>query len=166
MVDFPALKPKETPQTPEQVLGENGNGQEVQEGTEVQEGREGREGVERTEAKEEKEEIGQKEEGEVKQSATTPKIQKSLDPIEQKIESILQEDLTDLYLSMPKDKQEKFKAEGEKTLSKIMQIVHKTKVNAKKIFLLIRNWLKIIPGVNRFFLEQEAKIKTDKILRL
>jgi hypothetical protein len=37
-------------------------------------------------------------------------------------------------------------------------------VSTKKIFVLIRAWLKIIPGVNRFFLEQEAKIKTDKIL--
>jgi hypothetical protein len=34
----------------------------------------------------------------------------------------------------------------------------------KKILALIRDWLKLIPGVNRFFLEQEAKIKTDKIL--
>jgi len=28
------------------------------------------------------------------------------------------------------------------------------------------DWLKILPGVNKFFLEQEAKIKTDKILAL
>jgi len=28
------------------------------------------------------------------------------------------------------------------------------------------NWLKLIPGVNKFFLEQEAKIKTDEVLKL
>jgi hypothetical protein len=27
-------------------------------------------------------------------------------------------------------------------------------------------WLKLLPGVNRFFLEQEAKIKTDRIIHL
>jgi hypothetical protein len=31
---------------------------------------------------------------------------------------------------------------------------------------LIREWLLIIPGVNKYFLEQEAKIKTDKIQQL
>lgn len=82
------------------------------------------------------------------------------------IETILEEDLTDLYLTMPRETQQKFKVKGEETSSKIRQLVQKTKINAKKIFQLIRDWLKIIPGVNRFFLEQEAKIKTDKILRL
>lgn len=162
MVDFPALKPKETPQTPEEVLVEREKGQEVQED------REGREGPDVPEGQEEKEKMeeGGTQEVAVKPAVVASVVQVTTDPIEQKIESILQEDLTDLYLSMPKDKQEKFKAEGEKTLSMIMQIVHKTKINAKKIFFLIREWLKLIPGVNRFFLEQEAKIKTDKILRL
>ena len=29
---------------------------------------------------------------------------------------------------------------------------------------LIREWLKVIPGINKFFLEQTVKIKTDKII--
>ena len=37
---------------------------------------------------------------------------------------------------------------------------------AKKIFQLILEWLKLLPGINRFFLEQEAKIKTDRIIHL
>ncbi|MBI2475209.1 hypothetical protein HYV69_02160 [Candidatus Uhrbacteria bacterium] len=159
MVDFPELKPKETPEEPEKVLVKRENVLEIQEG---QEGRGEREAQE----KNEEESISKMQEVKVTQSKTTSAIQKPLDPIEQKIESILEEDLTEIYLSMSKDKQEKFKEEGEKTLSKIMQIIHKTKINAKKIFFLIRSWLKLIPGVNRFFLEQEAKIKTDKILRL
>ncbi|MBI4714278.1 hypothetical protein HY771_03805 [Candidatus Uhrbacteria bacterium] len=162
MVDFPELKPKETPGAPEEILIKKGKGLEVQDGPE---GREGKEGAEEK-GKKEEEAIGKRQEIEVAQTKVTPVIPKPLDPIAQKIETILEEDLTDLYLSMPKETQEKFKVEGEKTLSKIMLIVHKTKINAKKIFLLIREWLKIIPGVNKFFLEQEAKIKTDKILRL
>jgi len=40
------------------------------------------------------------------------------------------------------------------------------KIKARKVLHLIRDWLKIIPGINKYFLEQEAKIKTDKIIEL
>ncbi len=90
-----------------------------------------------------------------------PKID---DRLAKEIEGILSEDLTDLYLAMPPEKQQLFKTKGEETASKVRELVRAAKINAKKIFQLIRDWLKIVPGVNRFFLEQEAKIKTDKIL--
>ncbi len=80
------------------------------------------------------------------------------------IEDILSEDITDLFLKMSPSEQEAFKQKGEETASKIRQMFVGAKVNIKKIFALIRDWLKLIPGVNRFFLEQEAKIKTDKVL--
>lgn len=89
---------------------------------------------------------------------------KQIDRLEEEIDDILEEDLKELYVSMPAEKQAEFRQKGEETRSKIRQLVSSAKVNAKKIFGLIRVWLKIIPGVNRFFLEQEAKIKTDKIL--
>ncbi len=88
---------------------------------------------------------------------TTSKIKKE-------IEAVLEEDVKELYLAMNPSDQQKFKAKGEETTAKINEIVNSAKVNAKKIFHLIRGWLKIIPGVSKFFLEQEAKIKTDKIL--
>jgi hypothetical protein len=86
------------------------------------------------------------------------------DRLEKEIESVLEQDLTDMYLSMTPVQQMEFKVKGEETVSKIRVLLSAGKINAKKIFLLIREWLKIIPGVNKFFLEQEAKIKTDKIL--
>ncbi len=86
------------------------------------------------------------------------------DRLADEIDDILEEDLKELYLAMSVDQQRKFRAKGEETVSKIRELVRATKINAKKIFRLIREWLKLIPGVNRFFLEQEAKIKTDKIL--
>lgn len=89
---------------------------------------------------------------------------KQIDDLEEEIEDILEEELEEIYKSLPPDKQKEFKEKGEETRSKIRVAVSSAKVNAKKIFSLIRAWLKIIPGVNRFFLEQEAKIKTDKIL--
>jgi hypothetical protein len=45
-------------------------------------------------------------------------------------------------------------------------MVRGLKIHAKKVVELIRDWLLTIPGVNKFFLEQEAKIKTDRVLEL
>ena len=82
------------------------------------------------------------------------------------IENILEEDLADTYSKMEPKLQQKFNAEGQKTAAKIAEILKETKVQAHKIFKLIFEWLKIIPAVNKFFIKQEAKIKTDKIMKL
>ena len=82
-----------------------------------------------------------------------------------KVEKILEEDLEEIYFKMPPEAQRRFKLKGEEVSLKIEEMFKAGKVIAKKILLLIRSWLKIIPGINKFFLEQEAKIKTDKIMR-
>jgi hypothetical protein len=87
-------------------------------------------------------------------------------PALEKIEDILEEDLEEIYFKMPPEKQAEFNKEGEKTATKIALIMQGVNIKVKKILELIRNWLKIIPGINKFFLEQEAKIKTDKIIDL
>ncbi|OGY47462.1 MAG: hypothetical protein A3J65_03200 [Candidatus Buchananbacteria bacterium RIFCSPHIGHO2_02_FULL_45_11b] len=83
-----------------------------------------------------------------------------------KIESILEEDLQDAYFSLDMDLQQKFKAEGEKTAAKIERLLNETKVKTSKVLKLILDWLKMIPGINRFFLNQEAKIKTDRLIKM
>jgi hypothetical protein len=84
-----------------------------------------------------------------------------------KIEQIMEDGLGDLYNTMNYREQMAFKAKGEETAKSIFQLVyHKSKINVKKIIKLIRNWLKLIPRVNKFFLEQETKIKADKIIAL
>ncbi len=88
------------------------------------------------------------------------------DPHLVEIEKILEEDLKDAFLDLPLEKQKQFKAEGERVAGIIWQMVETAKLQVKKIIKLIRGWLKIIPGINRFFLEQETKIKTDKIIGL
>jgi hypothetical protein len=83
-----------------------------------------------------------------------------------KIEKILEEDLEDFYFSMPPEQQKAFKEKGEETASAIENMVRAGKAIGRKILKLIRAWLKMIPGVNKFFLEQEAKIKTDKVMAM
>jgi len=97
-------------------------------------------------------------------SVVEPVLVQKKDEVVEEIENILSEDLTDLFLKMNPEQQEEFRAKGEETASKIRVILSSAKFGVKKILDLISDWLKLIPGVNKFFLEQEAKIKTDKIL--
>jgi len=85
---------------------------------------------------------------------------------QREIEKILEEDLEEIYLNLPVDRQKEFKAKGEETAEEINSLLDRAKIKAKKIIELIVKWLAIIPGVNRFFLEQEAKIKADEIVRM
>lgn len=83
------------------------------------------------------------------------------------IEGILEEDLGEMYNNLTPQEQKSFKIKGEETSRAVfMLIYHKTKVKVKKIIKLIKQWLKLLPGINKFFLEQEAKIKADKIVNL
>ena len=85
---------------------------------------------------------------------------------EKEIEKTLEVGLEDIYKNMSIEKRGEFKRAGEETADKINKLLEKTKVKAKKIINLIKKWLSLIPGVNKFFLEQEAKIKTDEIMKL
>ena len=98
----------------------------------------------------------------------TDETQQILEPSEtvQEIEAILSEGLEEAYQSLPDNLKDKFREEGRQTASKIEKIISAAKIVVNTIVELIRRWLMIIPGVNRFFLEQEIKIKTDKILAL
>jgi hypothetical protein len=82
------------------------------------------------------------------------------------VERALSNDLEEVYFQMSPETQVVFKKKGEETARAVKTLLEKTKVNAAKIAKLILNWLKLIPGVNKFFLEQEAKIKTDEVLKL
>ncbi len=82
------------------------------------------------------------------------------------IDKILSDGLNEVFLKMNSAQQAEFKKTGEETVVKINKLLMETKVKVNKIVELIRRWLKLIPGVNKFFLEQEVKIKADKIIRL
>ena len=88
------------------------------------------------------------------------------DEVMTKVQSILQEGLAPLYATLPPDAKLRFQTKGLEVSTSITDMVKHLKVNTKKVLLLIRDWLLTIPSVNKFFLEQEAKIKTDKIVIL
>ncbi len=88
------------------------------------------------------------------------------DELTAEIEDVLSEDLGDLYKTLSGEKKREFKAEGEKTAGIIRKMIAHGKFHGHRILGLIVKWLKLIPGVNKFFLEQESKIKVDKIMML
>ncbi len=98
--------------------------------------------------------------------ATAASLRKEKEERQKKIEGVLAEDLEDIYVNLPPNQQQEFKQKGEETAIKINTLIDKGKVKVKKIVNLIKKWLSLIPGINKFFLEQEAKIKTDEIIKL
>ncbi len=84
----------------------------------------------------------------------------------QKVESILEEGLAEIYQSMAAAEQAEFRRKGEEVASQIEQMIVSFKIKARAVLDLIKTWLLIIPRINRHFLEQESKIKTDRIIKL
>lgn len=84
----------------------------------------------------------------------------------QEVEQILSEGLHELFASLPPAEQQKFKVEGEKAAREVAGLLGQVKVKIDQIVSVIRRWLMIIPGVNKFFIEQESKIKAQKLLLL
>ena len=82
------------------------------------------------------------------------------------IERVLEEDLGDIYLSLKPESRKQFKAEGERMAVKIESLLSSVKIRLIEIVRLIRSWLLLLPGINSYFLEQEAKIKAEKIFAL
>jgi hypothetical protein len=91
---------------------------------------------------------------------------RSLSPLERRVENILAEGLDDFYRSLRPAEQELFRLKGEETAVKISTLLGQFKVRLSEVLSLIRDWLQTIPGLNRYFVEQTAKIKADRVLKL
>ncbi len=88
------------------------------------------------------------------------------DQLTAKVEKIMEEGLSEPFQRLSPIAKQEFKLRGEQTAEKISVLLRGTHIKIKKILQLIFEWLRLLPGINQFFLEQEAKIKMDKIIRL
>jgi hypothetical protein len=82
------------------------------------------------------------------------------------IENIMSDGIAELYNELPENRRAEFKQKGELTAGKIELILNSAKVKFGKIVGLLKKWLSMLPGVNKYFLEQESKIKADQIVDL
>ncbi len=111
---------------------------------------------------------------EVEETATSPVVSDDNQPApalvvakteeQKKVEGILSDGLADLYSNLPDNRKDEFKQKGEETASQIVILLQSAKVKVGKMMNLINGWLTMIPGVNKFFLEQDSKIKADRLL--
>ncbi len=96
--------------------------------------------------------------------ATT--VLRDIPEIQQQIENILEEDLAEVYSELSPLQQIQFKIKGEQTAKKINILLQAVKIKIQEIVRLILDWLGLLPNVSRYFIQQEAKIKAEKILKL
>lgn len=87
-------------------------------------------------------------------------------PLRQEIENVLEEDLLPLYRELTPKQRKQFKDTGEKTAAAIELALKRVKVTIIEIIRLIRKWLLLLPHANVFFIEQEAKIKAERIYQI
>ena len=78
----------------------------------------------------------------------------------------LSRNLNSISNELSKEQQQNFKQTGEETVAQISILLDKAKIKVEQIVNLIKKWLGLIPNANYYYLEQEAKIKADKIIKL
>lgn len=88
------------------------------------------------------------------------------DEVAEDVQKILEDGLEEAVVAMSADAKERFFQKGKEIGALVAEMVRTYKVEVKRVLRMLKEWLTTIPGVNRFFLEQEAKIKTDRILEL
>jgi len=98
--------------------------------------------------------------------APTPQPPGVISPLQQQVEQVLEQGLEGLYRDLTPQQQIDFKVRGETVARQLAVLLQQVKVKVSQVLKLIREWLMSIPGINRYFVEQEAKIKADKLLRL
>lgn len=88
------------------------------------------------------------------------------DALRMQVERTLEDKLWEIYLALPKDSRQRFKEGGDICATELRRLAERPKVRSRNVLALIKRWLTLIPMVNKWFLWQEAKIKTDKFMRL
>jgi hypothetical protein len=99
-------------------------------------------------------------------SAGIAESQAAKDEVVIEVEKILEEGIGPFYASLPPEAKPVFKKRGEDVAAQIAEMVRSMHLHVRRAVRLIADWLRTIPGINKFFLEQEAKIKADMLKQL
>lgn len=103
--------------------------------------------------------------GQTAEPAAAPTLVQK-DDVAVEVDKILEDGLGDFVEDMPAEARQRFLTKGQEVSGQIAVMVRGFHVEVRRVIQLIQEWLQTIPAVNRFFLEQEAKIKTDRIVDL
>ncbi len=97
----------------------------------------------------------------VQQDPNSPQVK-----IYKDVEKMLSRGLKDVYVALPSERKLLFKTQGEETARAITDRIMKHDIGVKDVWKLTSDWLGNLPGINKYFLEQEIKIKTDQVMDL
>lgn len=100
------------------------------------------------------------------QATQAPAQEAVKDEVTIEVEKILEYGLGDYIPDMPEEARERFLKKGGEVAAQLSVMVRTLNVQVSLVVGLIKEWLLTIPGVNRYYIEQEAKIKTDQIVEL
>lgn len=92
-----------------------------------------------------------------------PEAKPEKDSMMKKIEAVLEEGVENDFKKMLPQQQAAFMREGEELAERLKAMRSSEKFDAGLANKQITRWLRGIPDVNALFLEQAAKIKTDKL---
>ncbi len=84
----------------------------------------------------------------------------------EEIEEILSDGVKDFYDAMQDLEKKRFRDTGEKLARDIYDMLQKGHASFKKFLDAIIPWLTLIPHVNQFYLEKEAKKRADKLIKM
>lgn len=84
------------------------------------------------------------------------------DPARMKVERVLEDNLWEVYRTLPEGRRTKFRSRGEDLAGQMRAWLDMPKIRSGRVYDAVRKWLLMIPHVNTWFLRQEAKIKTDR----
>jgi uncharacterized protein YgbK (DUF1537 family) len=96
--------------------------------------------------------------------APAAEVQK--DEVTIEVEKILEAGLGEYVPDMPEEARQRFLKKGGEVAAQLSTMVRTLNIQVSLVVKLLKEWLLTIPGVNKYFIEQEAKIKADRIIEL
>lgn len=87
------------------------------------------------------------------------------DKVTVEVEKLLEKNLGDIYTSLPDNIKPFFKSHGEKIAQTVVGMINNKSFDGGVVMEMVEDWLKLVPKSNSLFLEQEAKLKTDSIVK-
>jgi len=95
-----------------------------------------------------------------------PAVEIQKDEVTIEVEKILEAGLGEYVPDMPEEARQRFLKKGGEVAAQLSVMVRTLNIHVSLVLKLLKEWLLTIPGVNKYFIEQEAKIKADKIIDL
>lgn len=98
--------------------------------------------------------------------AAITQAESTTDEVLRAVEQTLETGLGDMVNRLPDVAKERFTAKGKEIAMQLTKSVYAGIPQSRVVVELVKAWLLTLPSVNKYFLEQEAKIRTDAIIAL